>query len=382
MIYSTWTIQHTDILNELISNTDNTFDLKKISEGCTERSKMGSLRKKLRTNLSLDNDDELLDVLRQLKIKAGQADFDDLKESLNRQLIVYGLKPWSNSKNTFPYCDLVHSLNRRGVHLLDADALKKICETEELFETKKNSDTVAVKSFVRQTEWLDDWTKNICDLTTIVDKRNLREGYSWEDVFQILEKFVCEKMKKNEEYQIALETSLSISFTVGRILNPKTGIKVIPIQKTLDGHSQWTREESSQQKEFLIEKDILSEDANDMAISIGITHDINADVKEFIDNSELEIAVCERFLLEDCGTDAIKNGSHAWALAKQINGEIGKRTGKLKRGTLHIFVAGPNSVMFYLGMQSMMYGKVQLYEYDAVTYSYYPTILFPQRGEL
>lgn len=382
VIYSTWTIQHTDILNELISNTDNTFDLKKISEGCTERSKMGSLRKKLRTNLSLDNDDELLDVLRQLKIKAGQADFDDLKESLNRQLIVYGLKPWSNSKNTFPYCDLVHSLNRRGVHLLDADALKKICETEELFETKKNSDTVAVKSFVRQTEWLDDWTKNICDLTTIVDKRNLREGYSWEDVFQILEKFVCEKMKKNEEYQIALETSLSISFTVGRILNPKTGIKVIPIQKTLDGHSQWTREESSQQKEFLIEKDILSEDANDMAISIGITHDINADVKEFIDNSELEIAVCERFLLEDCGTDAIKNGSHAWALAKQINGEIGKRTGKLKRGILHIFVAGPNSVMFYLGMQSMMYGKVQLYEYDAVTYSYYPTILFPQRGEL
>ena len=292
------------------------------------------------------------------------------------------MKTWSNSKNTFPYCDLIHSLNRRGVHLLDADTLKKICEIEELFETKRNSDTVAVKSFERQTEWLDDWTKNICDLTTIVDKRNLREGHSWEDVFQMLEKFVCEKMKKNEEYQIALETSLSISFTIGRILNPKTGIKVNPVQKTLDGHSQWTREGSSQQNEFLIEKDILSKDANDMVISIGITHDINADVREFIDNSELEIGVYESFLLENYGTDAIKNGTHAWALAKQVNCEIGKRTGKLKRGTLHIFIAGPNSVMFYLGIQSMMYGKVQLYEYDVITHSYYTTILFPQRGEV
>lgn len=42
--------------------------------------------------------------------------------------------------------------------------------------------------------------------------------------------------------------------------------------------------------------------------------------------------------------------------------------------------------MFYLGMQSIMYGKVQLYEYDgtpAQEYggSYYPTISFPQKGE-
>lgn len=72
-----------------------------------------------------------------------------------------------------------------------------------------------------------------------------------------------------------------------------------------------------------------------MVISIGITHDIDADVRDFIDNSELKVGIYENFLLEDHGTDAIRNGAHAWALAKQINNEIGKRTGKLKRGTLH-----------------------------------------------
>ena len=66
--------------------------------------------------------------------------------------------------------------------------------------------------------------------------------------------------------------------------------------------------------------------------------------------------------------------------------ELTEMGGKLKRGTLHIFIAGPNSVMFYLGMQSIMYGKVQLYEYDVTPTqeyggSYYPTISFPQEGE-
>lgn len=120
-----------------------------------------------------------------------------------------------------------------------------------------------------------------------------------------------------------MKICIRFSFTIGRILNPKTGIKVIPIQKTLNGHSEWDRKENFQQnqKMFSIEKDILNADVNDMVISIGITHDINEDVKDFIDNSELKVGIYESFLLENHGTDAIKNGAHAWALAKQINNE-------------------------------------------------------------
>ena len=54
----------------------------------------------------------------------------------------------------------------------------------------------------------------------------------------------------------------------------------------------------------------------------------------------------------------------------------------IKKGRLHLFIAGPNSLMFYLGMQSMMYGKIQLYEFDPKENTYYSTILFPQEGEL
>lgn len=88
------------------------------------------------------------------------------------------------------------------------------------------------------------------------------------------------------------------------------------------------------------------------------------------------------FSLEDFGTDAVKNGTHAWQLAKQINGEINRRPGTLKKGIMHLFIAGPHSLMFYLGMQSMMYGKIQIYEFNRNENTYYPTISFPQKGEL
>lgn len=386
-IYSTWTIQQTDVLNKLINNIDGTFDLKKLSRGKDGRSEMFKLRENLCTQLSID-ENELLDVLRQIRIKSGQQKLEDLKEDLNRHLKLCGLKPWENGKNTFLYCDLIQSLSRREINLFDAKKLKEICESEELVGDKKKSNTIAIKSFTRQTEWLKGWTENICDLTCALDKRNPKAGYSWEDIFQILNQFVYEKMKNDSEYQIALETSLSVSFTIGRILNPKSGIKVIPIQKTLEGQCKWSREGELPQREneFFIEQCTMNIDENDMAISIGITHDINGDVRAFIDNSELKIGFYENLLLESYGTDAIKNGNHAWKLAKKINSEIGKRNRNLKRGTLHIFIAGPNSVMFYLGMQSMLYGKVQLYEYDVTPTqeyggSYYPTISFPQNGE-
>ena len=70
---------------------------------------MGNAKKRtyVVTKLSV-NEKELIEfVLRQIRIKANQLDFEDLKENLNTQLMVYGLKLWSNSKNTFPYCDSI-----------------------------------------------------------------------------------------------------------------------------------------------------------------------------------------------------------------------------------------------------------------------------------
>lgn len=239
-MYSVWRINSEDILNKLISNVDKTFDLNKLQEGKTSSSEMGTLRQKLCERLSV-TENELVDILRQVRIKDGQECFDDLKEQLNREFSHQKLKSWSDSKDTFPYCDLVHTWNRSGINVVNKDDIKKSFENEGFLLTTRDAASIAVKSFTRYTEWLDDWASNVLDLTNILNKRKLQPGYSWTDIFQTIEQFVVGKLDSTVEYHIALETLLSVSFTTGRILNPKSGIKVIPVQKTLDGRVDWTR---------------------------------------------------------------------------------------------------------------------------------------------
>lgn len=385
IMYSPWRIKAGDILSKLITNVDKGFDLKILQKGKTERSEMGALRKKLCEKLFITGD-ELVDILRQVCIYDGKECITDLKELLNREFEHNGLRQWTDSKDTFPYCDLVRAWNRNGINVVDADYIREACKKEGLVKSSQNIAAIAVKSFNRQTEWLDEWASDILDLTGILNRRELSPGYLWKDIFQTIEKFVSDKLNYTTEYYIALETLLSVSFTVGRILNPKSGIKVIPVQKTMDGHVNWRRDDVNGEKYsgFRVSNQVLYDGACDMALSISVTHDIDGDVQAFLESSGFKIGLYKSFVLDGMGTDAVKNGTHAWQLAKQIHSEVSKRSGTLKKGKMHIFIAGPNSLMFYLGMQSMMYGKIQLYEFDvngAYENIYYPTITFPQEGE-
>ena len=382
-MYSVWRIRSGDILNKLISNENKAFDLNELQKGKTENSEMGGLRKKLCERLCV-SESELIDILRQVRIKDGQESMESLKEILNREFSHYGLQPWPDSIDTLPYCDLVRAWNRSDINMVNVEDIRNYCDKEGFFIATKDVASIAIKSFTRNTEWLTNWASDVLDLADILNQRELRPGKSWEDVFQSIEQFVSSRLDYKIEYHVALETLLSVSFTVGRILNPKSGIKVIPVQKTLDGCIDWKRNDTNELEysKFVISEEVLCNGECDMAVSIGITQDINGDVKDFIENSKLKICLYKSFSLEDFGTDAVKNGTHAWQLAKQINGEINRRPGTLKKGITHLFIAGPHSLMFYLGMQSMMYGKIQIYEFNRNENTYYPTISFPQKGEL
>ena len=383
IIYSPWRIKSDDILNELIYNTDKSFNLKKMQEGKTERTRMGALRSKLCEKLSV-NEEELYIILKQICIKDGQDSYEDLKKRLNEGFTYHKLQPWSGGRDTFPYCDMVRAWNRRGIRLFTADKIKCYCKKEGLFMASKDTANIAVKSFNRHEAWMNSWANHILDLTDKLAGRELQPRYSWSDIFHSIEQFVITNLDNAKEYHIAIETMLSVSFTVGRILNSKSALKVAPVQKTMDGFIDWglDADNVSQYSKFIVSCQEMCGEAADMAISIGVTHDINEDVRDFIKNSGLKIGLYKNFVLEDFGMDSVKNGNHAWELAKQINREINRRSGNLKKGTLHIFIAGPNSLMFYLGMQSMMYGKIQIYEFDQNREkTYYPTIAFPQEGE-
>lgn len=63
----------------MISNENKAFDLNELQKGKTENSEMGRLRKKLCERLCVSESD-LIDILRQVRIKDGQESMESLKE--------------------------------------------------------------------------------------------------------------------------------------------------------------------------------------------------------------------------------------------------------------------------------------------------------------
>lgn len=84
VIYSMWDIDQGDELYKLISNENSTLDITKLFDGKTEQSRMGKIRKKMRTSLGIE-EDELKCILKQIRIKSRQEKMDDLILSLNNQ---------------------------------------------------------------------------------------------------------------------------------------------------------------------------------------------------------------------------------------------------------------------------------------------------------
>lgn len=76
---------------------------------------------------------------------------------------------------------------------------------------------------------------------------------------------------------------------------------------------------------------------------------------------------------------SIEDGNYALALANSVYSAISERTTVERRATLHIFASAPNGFMFFLGENSLGFGKCVLYEYDFEqlnSCSYLPSIDF------
>ena len=110
----------------------------------------------------------------------------------------------------------------------------------------------------------------------------------------------------------------------------------------------------------------LNADQVDLAVALGITHDMLDDVRRYI---EARLHSIGRLLSLQPTTgpsaQVVVCGRHAFNLAQATKDAV-RRT-KLhttQPGMTHIFVAAPNSLTFFLGQQQPALGRVRLYEYD------------------
>lgn len=230
--------------------------------------------------------------------------------------------------------------------------------------------SIGVKSFTRGAENLEEDTESCLSFINKFDGRKIKGEYDWnKDIYRNLEEFLLTNTSNKHAYQIFLDTHASIAFAVGRILDSKSGINVFPIQKSsTNGTVLWDVKLSSKRNytNWDISHEKFNENQYDSALVLNVTRNIYDDVVKFIKENNLSIGRIINCTPSDVGATnfSIEDGTHATALANSVYNAIGRRSTVERRATLHIFAAAPNAFMFFLGQNSVGFGKCILYEYD------------------
>ena len=167
-----------------------------------------------------------------------------------------------------------------------------------------------------------------------------------------MKKFLLTNTNNNYAYQIYLDTHVSLAFAAGRVLDSKSGINVIPIQKSAtNGIELWDVKLSSKRNysNWDISYEIFDENQVDSVLILNVTHNIYDDVVRYIKENNLPI---RRIII--CTPDkgeftnfSIEDGNHAAILANSVYNAIVERSIEERRATLHIFASAPNAFMFF-----------------------------------
>lgn len=385
IIYSMWDIAQTDELYGLINNSDRTIRLDLLFDRTTSISKMGKIRKKLCDKLMVEEED-LYIVLRQLRICSRQETIDDLISTINAKLEYQGLQVISGSQYTNPYLQIIQKLHQAGNTVFDKQFLESELHNEGLYVPLKEESIVAVRSFKKHAENIENESNKLLKLEDCFEDRFLKKDQSWNAIYKKLQMFLFESCIDNKAYYLQLEANTSIAFMAGQILDIKAGIDITPIQRTEFGVIKWSNTiYCDNYPKAIFSSETIDEQNSDVVLVIEFARNIYQDVKEYIEEDEIGVGRIIRVRLPIIGSASVQDGAHAWQLANQIKDIADSRKLKEKRGTLHIFSACPNALVFLLGRYSLSFGKTVLYEYDFMkqrTCTYYPTISLPYQEDL
>lgn len=385
-----WIINPTDPLRIIISNTGGALRLSKLMEGKTDASQMGKIRAVWREHMGLASDQELLEVLASLRLILGSGTMVQLTERLNDRLLAVGLQPINEAVNTHTYVNLIQNLFKKGKVLFQKQELLECCKREGLWRGVTASSTsaieVGIRSFYRWAENMEDETENMLPLEKYFEGRYLKEGYSWQNIASEIEEFIKRSFVRGKQYNLHLDAHASIAFAAGYHLNVSSGVDVAPVQKVFRGGKQiWRTDEQNQQKvypDWEYAETTLSGKGHDVAIAIGVKHDIIEDVLVYINQANLPVGRIITCLVEGGPSAfAIQDANHALFLADRITAKVKSRNIHERTGHLHIFYAGPNALLFFIGKLAKSFGKCTIYEYDFDTQmpgKYQPGITFPK----
>jgi hypothetical protein len=388
ILHSPWSIHPDDPLAEIHSEADGRLDWHRLAQG-GKRSKLGEVRAAWREHLGIKTDEELCTILRPLRIRQGRT-LQELGEILNDKLYRAGLLPVDESCLCHPYDDLIRKLMHSGrIEFTRAD-IEHICRRENLWMghsiIKHDVCQLGLRSFLRWAENLEDETDVMLDLLRWFNGRSVRSTELWQQqIYPAVESFLSTKLKPSQRCHLHLHVHASIAFAVGYCLDSKSGVDAAVVQSTRSGREIWQPSSHPDYTkypswEFLSE--FISEDGTDVALALCVTHNVTSDVRIYIEQENLPI---RRILIcafpNGSNQRSVLDADHAKLLTEHLSVYLKEsRTSYERQAKLHLFIAAPNALVFFIGQASRSFGSCVLYEYDFDSNApgeYQPSLMFP-----
>ncbi|ABE65078.1 conserved hypothetical protein (plasmid) [Nitrobacter hamburgensis X14] len=366
-LVTNWRLDRADPLREMVGNRSGAMRLDRLYGSLTDNSKAGAVRKAWREHLDID-EEELRLLARTLAFGEATDTLDALRDHLDILFGLVGLRRIPANQSAFPYDDVVFQWMAQGRLNFDRAAFRAICAREDLLGPAQSARRVyGIKSFEHAFDRLEERCHSVLDLIPAFDERYIRSDSDWETIlYPALRTFLLAAAKDPPRLRLALDAHVTLAFAAGSIINIKSG-RQVELEQRSTSRRVWAADDAISDPSWppLIAESIeLRPNQPDLAVALGLTHDVSADVRRYC---EAKLPDVGRLLIlkpsTGSGAQAVACGRHAFELA---DGAIDAVRSARAEGTrlTHLFIAAPNAFTFFLGQRQTALGSVRLYEFD------------------
>lgn len=387
-IISPWAIHPDDPeMRDLWRENTQALDLDVLRQGKQRNSRWVNLRAEWRNYTGAADEDELLAILGRLRIGQQYGGIAArYAEILSDRLYRAGLKAIDPHAANEPYSQIpwnLHAKGRTRYTRQDIEAIAEECELRIAAPEEPAGRRLGIRTRVDWGAEMETQCAAVLPLEDLFERRALRDGVSWTDVYQRIHPFVRTQTAGNVHQLLELSAPITVAFAAGYALPTREGRPVYPLQRRRAGIDLWKADNPDATRGgWTVCRDEPAHDGGrDLALGLGLSREVWAAMRGYVAKALPSVGrVVELQPETGCGLASVKGPGHAVHLAMEAEHFIRGQRGANAVSTVHLFLAVPNAFAFFLGQEGERLGRCQLYEFDfpgEQDGSYWPSLLIP-----
>jgi hypothetical protein len=291
-LVTNWRIALADPLREMIGSRSGAIRLNRLYGSLTDNSRAGAVRKAWREHLNID-EGELRKLARTLAFAEATDTLDALRDHLDLLFDNVGLRRIPPHESALPYDDVIFQWMAQGRLEFDRSSFRAICAREGLLEQAKGRPRVyGVKSFEHPIDRLEERCYKVLDLIPVFDERYIRSNDDWEaELYPALNSFLIAAAQDAPQLRLVLDAHSALAFAAGAVLNIKSG-RYVELEQRTNARRTWAADDASSDPTWpTLVTDVVELDPGqpDLAVALGLTHDIASDVRGYVDANPLGV---------------------------------------------------------------------------------------------